>query len=108
MAQYGSEVLALELATVLDCARPSPLSSDRVHVDKRDIARRIDGLTKAVSVEIASHGLDETVGSHLVKAANDLHNETVDAHPIHLTNRVRLPRATACEVAAALRAATQL
>jgi hypothetical protein len=108
MAQYGSEVLALELASVLDRARPAPLSGDRVHVDKRDVALRIDRLTKAVRVEVANHGLDETVGAHLVKAADDLRFDTIDAHPIHLGARVRLPRARAAEVAAALRAATQV
>lgn len=108
MAQYGSEVLALELAAVLDRARPAGLSGDRVRVDKRDVARRIDRLTKAVRVEVAGHGLDETVGSHLVQAADDLRSAAIDGHPLALTGRVRLPRARASEVATALRAATQL
>jgi hypothetical protein len=106
MAQYGSEVLALELATVLDRARPAPLSGDRVRVDKREITRRIDRLKKAVRVEVAGHGLDETVAARLVEAADDLRRATAETHALPLTGRARLPRARASEVARALRAAT--
>jgi hypothetical protein len=108
MAQYGSEVLALELAAVLEHARPARLSGDRVRVDRRDVARRIDRLTKAVRVEVDGHGLDEAVGSHLVRAADELRSAAIDRHSLGLTGRVSLRRSTASGVATALRAATQL
>jgi len=107
MAQYGSEVLAVELATLLDRARPVPLLGDRVRVDRREIDRRVARLTKAVEVEVADHGLDRAVGADLVNAADDLRSAASHAHPIPLTDQVRLPRSRASELAGALRAVAQ-
>jgi hypothetical protein len=108
MAQFGSEVLAIELANLLDSARPVPLLRDRVRVDKSEIVRRTDRLTKAVRVEVADHGLDEAVGVDLLQAADDLRYAASHAYLIPLTDQVRLPRARASEVATALRAAARL
>jgi hypothetical protein len=108
MAQYGSEVLAIELANLLDTARPVPLLRDCVRVDRHEIDDRIDRLTRAVRVEIADHGLDEEVGSDIVHAADDLRYATSHAYPVPLTDQIRLPRARASSVARALRAAASL
>jgi hypothetical protein len=108
MAQYGSEVLAIELANLLDHARPVPLLRDRVRVDKHDILMRVNRLATAVQVEVANHGLERTVGSGLVVAADNLRDEARHAYPIPLTDQVRLPRARAAELASALRSAAQV
>lgn len=108
MAQYGSEVLAIELADLLDTARPVPILRDCVRVDRHEIEQRIERLTRAVHVEVADHGLDEAVGSDLVRAADELRYAASHAYPIPLTDQIRLPRARASVVARALRAATAL
>jgi hypothetical protein len=107
MAQYGSEVLAVELATLLDRARPVPLLRDCVRVERREINARIARLTRAVGVEVADHGLDPAVGSDLVQAAERLRLAAGHAHPIPLTDQVRLPLSRASELASALRSAAQ-
>jgi hypothetical protein len=108
MAQYGSEVLAIELANLLDTARPVPLLRDCVRVDKHEIDDRLDRLARAVQVEIADHGLDEAVASDIVRAADDLRYAATHAYPIPLTDQIRLPRARASNAARALRAAATL
>jgi hypothetical protein len=108
MAQYGSEVLAIELANLLDAAHPLPLVRDRVRVDRREIDHRVRRLTKAVEVEVAGFGLDTTVASDLTRAAAGVRDAISDANPIPLTDQVRLPRARAAAAAAALRTAAAL
>jgi hypothetical protein len=108
MAQYGSEVLAIELADLLESARPATLLRDRVRLDRRDVGRRIDRLTRAVKVELVDHDLDETVASDLVRAAYDLRHAVEGARPVPFTDQVRLPWVRACETATALRAATRI
>jgi hypothetical protein len=107
MAQYGSEVLAVELANLLDAARPVPLLRDRVRLGRREVDDRIDQLAKAVRVEVSDHGLDETVGFDLLRAADDLRYAARRAHPIPLSGQVRLPRERASQVATALRDAAR-
>jgi len=107
MAQYGSEVLAGELANLLDAARPVHLHRDRVRLDRREINHRIERLARAVRVEVADHGLDETIGCELLRAADDLRQAAGHAHPAPLSGRLRLQRTRASEVASALRTAAR-
>ena len=52
-ARAGSGAFAIELADVLEGARPIRLFRDRVRVDGRDLRRLVKALEQAVAVEVA-------------------------------------------------------
>ena len=106
IGEHESAVMATELADLLDDARRVPLLRDRVRVDRRELDRRLDQLITAVRAEVADHRLDKTAGFDLLQAAEDVRDARMHAYPIPLTDEVRLPRARAAEMAAALRAAS--
>jgi hypothetical protein len=97
-----TEVLAGQLADLLDEARAIPFMPNRVRVDRVKLCRLVDQIDEG----FGNHVLDrtrESRGENVLQAANDLRKAIKHARTIPFTDQIRLPRELTAQLAKSLR-----
>jgi hypothetical protein len=100
----GARAAGLELAELLENARPIPLR-DQVRLDKEAVYALVDAIDAAVRSGVGDRRLESDSGSDLLEAAGAAREAVLNAKPVPLTDQVRLRGAQAAGLAAALRRA---
>jgi hypothetical protein len=101
--EFQSTALAERLASLLEAARPMPLTRSQVRVDKRAVYRLVAELRPAVRAEETAGRIKAAVAFSILSAADDVHDAVFNARPVPLTDQVRLPRERVYDLALVLR-----
>ena len=101
--EFQSTALAARLASLLEAARPIPLTRSEVRVDRRAVYGLVGELRAAVRAEEAAGLIEAADAFRVLSAADDVHDVVFNARPVPLTDQVRLARERVNELALVLR-----
>jgi hypothetical protein len=96
---------ATKLADLLERAPAMPLMRERVRVDKRDAYDLATVLGAEVRDAVDNGRLGKDAAYDVLSLTMQMQEELRNAHPVPLTDQVRVPRSRASDLAQALRVA---
>jgi hypothetical protein len=82
--EFQSTALAERLASLLEAARPMPLTRIQVRVDKRAVYQLVAELRAAVRAEEAGGRITAAAAFSILSAADDVHDAVFNARPSRL------------------------
>ena len=101
--EFQSTALAARLASLLEAARPIPLTRSEIRVDKRAVYGLVAELRAAVRAEEVAGRIKAADAFRILSAADDVHDAVFNARPVPLTDQVRLGRERVSDLAVVLR-----
>jgi hypothetical protein len=101
--ELQSTAVTARLASLLEAARPIPLTRSEVRLDKRAVYGLVAELRTAVRVEEAAGRIEAADAFRILSASDDVHDAVFKARPVPLTDQVRLARERVNDLAVVLR-----
>jgi hypothetical protein len=90
--EFQSTAVAARLASLLEAARPIPLTRSEVRLDKRAVYGLVAEPRTAVRAEEAAGRIEAADAFRILSASDDVHDAVFNARPVPLTDQVRLGR----------------